>query len=110
MPSQANPRLKVVVVAAAEGARGMDQAAHPSGERIDGLGIKIRLLSVFRGKRALIRVPDAQIQRQGRRELPVVLEIEGVGPRARVPVGQRPGELRLAHVTQKESSEGVTGA
>src|SRR3989442_980415 len=110
MPGQSDPRLNVVVVAAAKGARGMNQAAPPSRKRVDGLGIKIRLLAVLRGKRALVRVPDAQIERQGRRELPVVLKIKGVGSRARIPACQSPGELGLAHITQKEPREAVAGA
>src|SRR5437773_958959 len=110
MPGQANPRLKVVVVAPAESAGGMDQPAHSAGERVDRLGIEIRFLTILRAKRALIRVSNAEIQRQSRRELPVILKIEGVGSRAGVPVCQRLSELGLAHITQKESGKGVARA
>src|SRR5262249_31676324 len=76
MPSQSNPRHEVIVVTTAESAGGMNQATYSSCERVGRLRIKICSLTKLRAKRALIGVPDPKIERQGRRDFPVVLEVE----------------------------------
>src|SRR5262249_46781650 len=78
MPGRPEARLKIAQAAVAERARGMDDGAGLAGQRVDGGGAEVAFLSVRGVERAFGGPAQAQVERDGLRQLPVVLEVEAV--------------------------------
>src|SRR5438128_9022948 len=109
MPSQSETRVKVVVVTSVQPVRSVNDGTRPARQRILSVRVEVAHQSIFGVERTLVRITDAQIDRQTRRQLPVVLKIEAMNRRAGEPTRQLGREQALADVASQETGEGVAG-
>ena len=107
MPGETKARIEVVVVTLVQAAGRVDDGARPAGDFVPGGGIEVRHQPVLGVERALIGVPNTPIDRQGRRELPVILEIEAIDRGTRQPTGEFAAEDGLRYVARQKTGKRV---
>ena len=73
------------------------------------LGIELALLALLGRERRFVIPAETEVQGQLRTNGPVVLEVEGMSPPSRQPVGQRDVEVCADNGTQQERGEIVAG-
>jgi len=99
VPSDTEPRLKILEVARIQSARGVNDGSHSSRHGIDGGRTEIADQAVSGMKWTLGGPSETEVQRQRARELPIVLKVEAVNCIARQPSSGVAGKIRLPHIT-----------
>src|SRR5262249_3213433 len=94
MPGESDTWLEIVIVAGIQAVRRVDARALPYGHGIRAVRIEVAHQPVLCGERTLVRIPDPEVRRNRRRDLPVILKVETVNGRARQPRRQFRIKLR----------------
>ena len=108
-PGDSDARLKIIQILRIQLSGLMHDSALQSADRIRRRRVELRLLSVFGGKRRLVRPSKPQVQNHIFKRTEIVLHIQGMAPPARKPRRLIARELRARDRAEQETRERIPG-